>query len=84
MAARGEDAVEQGEVADAAVRRQMVEAARVVDEVVRAAQSRSVSANASPQWKRISAPASRARSCAQAMAVGERSTASTWKPAAAR
>jgi hypothetical protein len=38
MAAGGEGPVEQGEVADAAVRWQVVEAAGIVDQVVRAAQ----------------------------------------------
>ena len=39
MAPGGEYPVEEGEVADAAVRRQMVEAAGVVDQVVRAVQA---------------------------------------------
>jgi hypothetical protein len=66
MAAGGEAPIEQGEVADAAVRWQVVKAAGIVDQVVRAAVPVAVRAKASPQRKRTSAPASRARSCAQA------------------
>ncbi len=39
MAAGGEQAAEEGEVADPAVRRQVVEAPRVVDQVVRAGEA---------------------------------------------